>query len=446
ATRQDPRRETRSSTHRMIVTAARGGVRRTVGAPGSGTRPRRQRTIRPGRLRRAGLAYVATLQGGRLLVPTATSASSDVKADPCDGQRIQACTPYLPAPGRDLHHPVHREARTSRPRPRRKDAPMPSQAAPAASKGARRTPRRQVHPPRGLGDRLTSGRHRSRTTLDRAATRTAKALLAASISLLTVGLGVPATQAACPNEAVRLEQGFNHLPDCRGYEQVSPPYKEGYEDKGFISSDGTKAILEGSSIVAGTPGTSENVLGSDGYLDQRTPTGWKLTPLNAPLSEFVLQTLIAKEPDSGMTLWVQHLPSQSQAAKGLYAREPGADGKYKYLGPLNVPYAEEPKEPADWGEGTKSEKYYDKPLAATADYSHVVLQDSSSSQFWGFDKTTGVFSVYEYSSVNNEHPVLVGVNSPIKGADEPWVDTCGTQLGSGERGGSLYNSISADGE
>jgi len=272
-------------------------------------------------------------------------------------------------------------------------------------------------------------------------------VLAALTGLVTLALGSPAAQAACPNEAARLEQGSIRLPDCRAYEQVTPPYKGGFLDNTFISSDGSKAILQGSSIVAGTAGTGESPVASNAYEDQRTGTGWQLTPLNAPLSEFVLQSLLAKEPDSGMTLWDQHLPSQSAYTKGLYAREPGANGKYKYLGPLNVPYAGEPEEPADWGQGSKSLQHYDAPLAATRNYGHVLLQATEANQLWPFDTSSGRNSVYEYSGVNNAHPILVAVNSPTKGANEPLVDKCGTLLGSGgEFGGSLFNSLSADGE
>src|ERR1700754_3544415 len=57
-----------------------------------------------------------------------------------------------------------------------------------------------------------------------------RAALARLGVLLALGCAAPATAAAgdaCPNAAVRAQQGSGFLPDCRAYERVSPAEKAG---------------------------------------------------------------------------------------------------------------------------------------------------------------------------------------------------------------------------
>jgi hypothetical protein len=230
---------------------------------------------------------------------------------------------------------------------------------------------------------------------------------------------------------------------------VTPSYKEGYPLllSGNISADGSKAIVSGLSAIAETQGAGEEVLQGDAYVDERRSDGWVLSPLNAPLSEFVGQRPLAYEADSGASLWNQHTPSQSGQTRGLYSRS-GA-GVYNYLGPLNVPFEGEETEPGNWMEGF--EKHYDQPIAATSDYGHVIVYARRSEDFWKeIDETQGQQSIYEYSGTNNSRPILVGVNGSTKGTHN-LVGRCGTLLGSGSSSsksqpGSLFNALSSDGE
>ena len=82
--------------------------------------------------------------------------------------------------------------------------------------------------------------------------------------ILVIGSPFATTAAhaeGCPNETLRTELGSSFLPDCRAYEMVSPPYKEGYPMfVSSFSSDGEKAIIYGLGNLAGTQGAGESVL------------------------------------------------------------------------------------------------------------------------------------------------------------------------------------------
>jgi hypothetical protein len=250
---------------------------------------------------------------------------------------------------------------------------------------------------------------------------------------------IPAQADSCPNEALRQELNSGSLPDCRAYELVTPPYKEGYQvNVKAFSSDGHKAVLTTLANLAGDPGSDQTALEDGVYLETRGVGGWQISPLNPPLSEFIGQIPLAFEADSGMSLWDQHTPQQSPSTRGLYIRS--IAGEYSYVGPLN-PYAGSEEE-SDLIEPNEFD--YTEPLAATSDYGHVVLW-ASDGNYWGFDKTTGKEgSLYEYSGLNNEHPILVAVTEPKKGS-ESLIGECGSVFGGGPSG-SEYNALSADGE
>ena len=245
----------------------------------------------------------------------------------------------------------------------------------------------------------------------------------------------------CPNETLRAELGSSGLPDCRAYEMVSPSYKEGYPLFAFsYSTDGEKAIVGGLANLAGAPGAGESALKGGLYMDTRTGSGWQLSPLDAPLAQFVGQVPIAYEANSGETLWKLHKPSQSSTTRELYTRS--ASGVYRLIGPLSVPFAGEVEEENNYISLQGS--HYDEPVAATSDFGHVILDAERPEDYWPFDKTSGsAGSLYEYSGVGNSQPILVGVEGE-KGSKRLLSD-CGTLLGSIPEGGN-YNALSGDGE
>jgi len=252
-----------------------------------------------------------------------------------------------------------------------------------------------------------------------------------------------AAEAPCPNEHLRAELESMLLPECRAYEMMTPSYKEGYNS--FVwshSIDGDRVILSTLSNLAGTPGEGEAFLqGTALYLDKRTPTGWVLSPLNAPSSDYVGQLPVYPgEADDGYTLWIQHTPEQSALVRDLYRRSD--TGVFSLIGPLSPPVPQE--EEGNSFIEAEALHTYDKPIAATSNYGHVILSAPVHEVYWPFDATGGTPSLYEYSGSNNSAPLLVGVSGSEKGS-RTLVGTCGTELGSG-LGGSAFNALSSTGE
>jgi hypothetical protein len=248
----------------------------------------------------------------------------------------------------------------------------------------------------------------------------------------------------CPNEALRSELSSVGLPDCRAYEMVSPAYKEGYPvltpNSGSYSANGDEGIVYSLGNLAGAEGSAESLEEPESYSVTRTSAGWRLSALNPPLSQFVVEAPLAAEVDTGLTLWDQHTPLQSTRTNDLYIRS--ATGVYSLVGPLREAKA------SNEGEASNviSPEELPRVDATTKDYEHIVLfAYIAESEGWpSFDHTSGS-SLYEYSGTGNKQPILVGVTGPKR--SESLIRTCGTLLGGGvSRHGSSYNALSANGE
>jgi sugar lactone lactonase YvrE len=94
---------------------------------------------------------------------------------------------------------------------------------------------------------------------------------------------MPEDQQACANADLRIEQGWTRLPDCRGYEMVSVPEKNG-NDVGYgfgrtrISPDGGRILYSSAGAFAGAAGTGLSV----DYLADRTVGGWSTESIAPP--------------------------------------------------------------------------------------------------------------------------------------------------------------------
>ena len=250
-----------------------------------------------------------------------------------------------------------------------------------------------------------------------------------------------AESGACPNEALRTELNSSLLPECRAYEMVSTPFKDGQPllVAGY-AGDGEEVVLHSLAGIAGTPGSGEAATESNWYLATRTAGGWRLSGMNAPLSEFVGQVPDALEAKDGLSLWTQHTPQQAAKTAGLYVRS--ADGEYSSVGTLSSKAVGE-EEASDFMNGTSS-SIDSEPIAAISTYAHIVIRAGDLEAHWPFDHTTAAESLYEYSGANNKQPVLVATVGSEKGSDT-LLAPCGAAFGSG-RLGSAYNALSRDGE
>ncbi|MCW3034151.1 MAG: hypothetical protein JWM60_2496 [Solirubrobacterales bacterium] len=251
--------------------------------------------------------------------------------------------------------------------------------------------------------------------------------------------------AECPNEAVRLQQEVA-IPDCRAYEMVSPPFKEGnfIKQLGGVADDGERLVVASPGAFANTESDPGNVLEGAVYALHRTPAGWATTPLDP--SPALYPALRFEGPSADLTagLWALRRPDQSAAEGDLYVREP--DSSFARIGPA-VGAARGGGEPAGPSVEILSSVFV-AYSGASGDLSHVLLtyspgveNEGSNSErlLWPGDEGLGFTeSLYEYRGRNQTRPGLVGV-----GEDGKQISVCGTVLGG--PGQDMYNAVSRDG-
>ncbi len=277
-----------------------------------------------------------------------------------------------------------------------------------------------------------------------------------SVGVATVaGFTATASASACPNEA---SPGFRtYLPDCRAYEMVTPPYKEGFSVRGVAVSEGGSQVLAESLGNFVTPGgaTIEGTgLFGHSYLLARTEHGWEQTPLDAPSSRFPDFEVWTASADLSSSLWFASVPGQSSADVYLDSQAPGSSGSaLTHVGPGAPPGVAELA--LDF-------------LGASSDLSHAVFLVNSpllgleEDRLWPGDTTLPeqLPSLYEYAGTGDSEPELVGVSNQTSVSEAARIQStphineaaklisnCGTVLGSGPNpGGDAYNAISASGK
>lgn len=292
---------------------------------------------------------------------------------------------------------------------------------------------------------------------------------AAILALLTlVGLVSPALASAageaCPNEQLRVEDHSTSLPNCRSYEMVTPPLKNGQ-----IVAEG-HAALDGESLAFqslgafGEAGDSQDGAGLP-YIASRHSDGWASIPRAPSAAQFQSEFSLAiglNEDLSGDLEENLQLLSQRFANREDYRfYRRSADGKnFIEVGPVVSP-----ARLAEWQQGvaeTGLEGHFVNYDGATRDLSHIFFaihpgSGEGKSWFWPGDPTNTVSkrdSLYEYVGTGNSEPELVGV-APGETKDKPsqhpkLVSRCGTAIGGQEgsnaqQGDSIpetYNAIS----
>jgi hypothetical protein len=311
-----------------------------------------------------------------------------------------------------------------------------------------------------------------------------KAFVIASVCALGSALGVlgipgaalatgDANQANCQAET-EASPGFRtFLPDCRAFELVTPPYKEGgivAPEPGAISGDGSHVIVGVAGAFAGADNYLEEPIRNpenDAYEFMRTAGGWQPTSLTPPAGEYPESALMAVSAENfGETLWgaerANPLYPYVTHHEDIYLRTGAGASEFHRVGP-GTPREGKGKEVLEGYELVTGEEL--DFVGASRDLTHSLYQIRSSpvsereahgdlNDLWPGDATEpGAESLYEYvyTGIEDPEPTLVGVynegslhGSPLNEGAQ-LISDCGTELGSGESG-SAYNAVSASGE
>jgi ribosomal protein L39E len=159
-------------------------------------------------------------------------------------------------------------------------------------------------------------------------------LAALAAGMLSVGAASPAPAAeTCPNATLREQNKSTELPECRAYEMVSSPYKQGFDlqpqtfsDDGIVSYEST-----GSFAGNGNGGLANQ------YLGVRTPEGWETRSLNPPLASYVVSGEWPPIFASGMRSSVNTMSSREQPGEGERAYVRDFNGTFTRVGTGPIP-------------------------------------------------------------------------------------------------------------
>jgi hypothetical protein len=152
--------------------------------------------------------------------------------------------------------------------------------------------------------------------------RTASAWIIATTIGLTLLLGLAAAPVAsaadsCDNATLREQNDSTQLPDCRAYEMVSPPYKQGFGVfPGGFSDDGLVAYESGGSFA----GNGWGGLLLNPYVGVRTPAGWKTQALYPPAYRPTFQKTLLSS-DLRLSVTSLNPGGQSSDGPGYYVRD-----------------------------------------------------------------------------------------------------------------------------
>lgn len=168
---------------------------------------------------------------------------------------------------------------------------------------------------------------------------------AVSLSSIIALFAMTSVAAAenCPNETIRAEQGSTVLPDCRAYEQVTPPSKDSSTQwiVASVSPDGSAVLLASRAAFAGEE-ANPGVVNASHYSMRRTKSGWVTVPLEPPASEFIpfvengIGTDFAGTSEDGLaTLFIDQGITRPDDSIDFYLRR--ADGSIADVGPIVPP-------------------------------------------------------------------------------------------------------------
>ncbi len=242
----------------------------------------------------------------------------------------------------------------------------------------------------------------------------------------TFVLGSPAQ--ACATERPLLD---GHLADCRAYELVSPPDKNGalldngvFLEPPSIAADGSRVFTQSLQCFGDSPScTAVRQTEGSTYSFMRTGAGWQAESLLPDASANT--SVLGFSATAGGVLLARS--AEPPALEQLYVSGPG--GTLHTIGPV----AETP--------GAHIGEIAGFPRTATGDFSHVVYQGPG---LWpALEGGTASHQVYAYPGPVSGQPMLVGVSGGA--GSQSLIGTCGTELGGNKLIHSDYGSLSSDG-
>lgn len=221
-------------------------------------------------------------------------------------------------------------------------------------------------------------------------------------AMAATGLTATAQADTCPNATLREEDNSTQLPECRAYELVTNPFKEGFApfSEGY-AADGTLAYSSVGNFA-------ENGLGAIGnqYVATRSATGWT-TAAPAPSGPTYAATGSGAEgfsSDLRSSVWLMRRAEEPSDLAYLYRR--GPEGTFTRIGPSNDPALLPLDPPGTLNTGETM--FYD---GGSADLSHVLFQIHGQSSYPGLVAPGAGFNLYEYVGSENARPRFVGVDN-----------------------------------
>ena len=191
----------------------------------------------------------------------------------------------------------------------------------------------------------------------------------------------------CPNEQARKENNSLALPECRAYEMVTPPGKEGFRASIARFSGDTIAYTSNAGNLSKS---GQNGLFGNSYVAVRTAAGWETVPnLNGPAGTLRDAPSLVTTP-TGLfgtfnysenlrsSIWRVHR-QDAVPGENFYLRN--QDGTFTLIGPNN---------------GTTGIAPFENS-ASSADLTHLVRWGGGEQSLWGP-------GVYESVGTGNEDP------------------------------------------
>ncbi len=263
-----------------------------------------------------------------------------------------------------------------------------------------------------------------------------------AISVAAAVLLLPTTRAfaaePCPNEQLRAEDNSTNLPDCRAYEQITPVSKEGNTfNVEFIAENGESVNMRSAGGVSGSLARLQGLGTSNGYLAQRSGSGWETSPLDPPAYLFRTDSF---ESDMDVThdlseqVWLgRGLIGESELEWQFYIRQP--DGSYV----------------GNYGDELQGPIYSPQYLGGSSNLSVLVFEDYDA--LLPADKAMGNhlpmgnhLYLYEITGAGSGSPAVNFV--PVEDSGNALSSTTNATLGSGggsDSSGSEFHAVSRDG-